>query len=167
MNKYFVSWLVMAFAFCGSLSVGAQTQVQNPFSQYGRLVASEAHVPIHVTPAADSGPTGYTPQQIRRAYGFDRIFNYSQKPYPGMGQSIAIVVAYGSPTVQRDLGIFCRRFGVSANKVYIYYPLGRPKRTDPGWALETSLDVQWAHAIAPGARIHLVVSRSASIGDML
>jgi subtilase family serine protease len=49
----------------------------------------------------------------------------------------------------------------------IYYPKGTHFQNDPGWAGETFLDVEWAHALAPEAQIELIVAKSASIGDLL
>lgn len=122
----------------------------------------DARLNFHVRRAATSTYTaGYTPGQIRRAYGFDQITN------DGTGQMIAIVDAYGSPSIQRDLNTFCAQFGIPSTTVKIYYPSGKPTKTDGGWALETSLDVEWAHAVAPAATIVLVVSKDASLGNLL
>lgn len=121
----------------------------------------DARLNIHVRRAATSGPVGYTPAQVRRAYAFDQIVN------DGAGQKIAIVDAYGSPTIQKDLDAFSAQFGLPKTTVQIYYPNGKPNRTDGGWALETALDVQWAHAIAPAATIILVVSKDASLRNLL
>ena len=101
----------------------------------------------------------YGPRQIRSAYGIPRS-------YTGAGQSIVIVVAYGSPTVGKDLGTFDRAFGLPNPTLKVYYPQGRPSRSDNSWALETSLDVQWAHAIAPRSAIKLVVARNNSFAAM-
>src|SRR5689334_662687 len=121
-----------------------------------------ANPPIHINPSYFSAyPLGYSPAQIRHAYGFD------QSPSTGYGQTIAIVDAYGSPTIQNDLNAFCARFGIRTQYIQIAYPTGRPATVDQGWALETALDVEWAHAIAPGAGILLVVARSNSFADLL
>ncbi|HTQ29593.1 MAG TPA: chitobiase/beta-hexosaminidase C-terminal domain-containing protein, partial [Opitutaceae bacterium] len=125
-------------------------------------VGHTMHPPIHqsVVPFASGlSPTGYTPQQIRHAYGFDQLST------TGAGQTIAIVDAYGSPTIQADLDTFCAQFGIPSTTVAIYYPQGTPG-TNSGWASETSLDVEWAHAIAPDATIALVAAKSASTTDL-
>lgn len=120
-----------------------------------------AHPPIHMRGNATSTyQNGYQPAQIRTAYGLSQI---SQT---GTGEVIAIVDAYGSPTIQSDLNQFDAQFGLSATTVDIRYPSGQPK-SNAGWALETSLDVEWAHALAPGATIMLVVAKSASTADLL
>ena len=124
-------------------------------------ITSEAHPPIHLKPGSTTTtPTGYSPKQIETAYGL------SQSATAGSGQTIAIVDAYGSPTIQNDLTVFSNYFGLPSAKLSIVYPGGKTK-PDSGWALETSLDVEWAHAIAPGANIMLVVAKSAAMSDLL
>lgn len=124
-------------------------------------ITREAHPPIHLKPGSTTTtPTGYGPAQIRTAYGL------SQLSATGVGQTIAIVDAYGSPTIANDLNIFSKQFGLPSANLTIAYPGGKTK-PDSGWALETSLDVEWAHAIAPDAKILLVVAKSASMSDLL
>jgi uncharacterized repeat protein (TIGR03803 family) len=102
---------------------------------------------------------GFTPAQLRHAYGYDQLST------TGSGQTIAIVDAYGSPTIQADLNTFCAAFGIASTTVQVYYPQGTPT-ADSDWATETSLDVEWAHAIAPAAKIALVISKSSSLADL-
>ncbi|WP_395753282.1 choice-of-anchor D domain-containing protein [Prosthecobacter sp.] len=111
-------------------------------------------------PSASSGISGHSPAQLRRAYGFDQITG------DGSGQTIAIVDAYGSPTLQQDVAAFCAAFGLPAANITVAYPQGAPA-ANSGWALETSLDVEWAHAIAPGAKILVVIARTASLSNLL
>jgi hypothetical protein len=96
----------------------------------------------------------YSPSQIRHAYGFDQI------PYDGSGQTIAIVVAYDNPALTYDLSEFDQLFGLADPVLTIAQPQGQPSY-DLGWGLETDLDVEWAHAIAPGANILLVEAKNA------
>src|SRR6266571_5757879 len=98
---------------------------------------------INLTPATS---TYYSPSQIRHAYGFDQL------SATGAGQKIAIVDAYGNANIQNDLDTFCAHFGLSSATVQV---VGNNTGGDPGWAMETALDVEWAHAIAPGATIIL------------
>jgi len=102
----------------------------------------------------------YTPQQVRHAYGFDQV------TATGAGQTIAIVDAYGSQSAQKDLNTFCSYFGIASTTLVIAYPQGKPGN-NTGWAQETSLDVQWAHVIAPNATILLVVAKSSSLNNLL
>jgi len=107
-----------------------------------------ARPPLHIN-LTPSVSTSYTPAQIRHAYGFDQL------AASGANQKIAIVDAYGNAHIQSDLDTFCSQFGLSSTTVQI---LGNNTGSDAGWALETALDVEWAHAIAPGAKIVLVVA---------
>lgn len=111
---------------------------------------------IKVKRSSSSGPVGYTPAQIIKAYGINNVSE------TGAGETIAIVDAYGSPTMQKDLNAFSSKFGIPSANLTIAYPNGKPTKTNGGWALETSMDVEWAHAIAPSAKILLVVAKSPS-----
>jgi subtilase family serine protease len=104
---------------------------------------------------------GYQPFQIKHAYGIDKL------NVTGKGQKIAIIVAYGSPTIEEDLKIFNNQFDLHTSQLQIAYPNGIPTTTDANWAIETSLDVEWAHALAPQASILLVVANSDSTDDLL
>ena len=103
----------------------------------------------------------YSPIQVRHAYGVDQL------GATGSGQKIGIVDAYGDPSIQTDLNNFCSHYRISSTTVQIIYPQGKPRFGNSGWALETALDVEWAHAIAPDATIILSVAKSASLSDLL
>ncbi|MFF4650189.1 S8 family serine peptidase [Streptomyces sp. NPDC001380] len=100
----------------------------------------------------------YSPLQYRKAYHLDPLY---RSGITGRGRTIVIVDSFGSPTVQHDLDVFSRTFGLPSTRVQVV-KWGRVPKFDPknadhvGWAGETNLDVQYAHAIAPGARIVLV-----------
>ena len=103
---------------------------------------------------------GYTPAQIRAAYFVRPLLRAG---ITGKGQSIAIVDSFGSPTIRHDLGVFDRTFHLPAPpKLLIIHPAGPIPKFNPnnanmaGWAAETTLDVEWAHVMAPAARIVLV-----------
>jgi subtilase family serine protease len=109
----------------------------------------------------------HSPQSIRAAYGIPDTVNGEPA---GTGQTIVIVDAFGSPTVRQDLQTFSTTFRLPAATLDVIYPNGKPTwkgtANQVGWAQETSLDVQWAHAVAPGARIALVVAPT-NYGDAL
>ncbi len=119
-------------------------------------------------PNATSAPTGLSPSQIIGAYGF------SSSSTAGAGQTIGIVDAYDDPKAESDLGVFSQTFGLPActtsngcfSKVNQNGGTKYP-RADSGWALEISLDVQWAHAISPGAKILLVEASSNSFTNLM
>ena len=125
---------------------------------------------LTVTPAAVGGTVvGFTPGQIRTAYGFSSIANFGSAPANGAGQTIAIVDAYNNPNAAADLRTFSAQFGLATPQLTIVNQTGGASLpfNDGGWGQEIDLDLQWAHAIAPGAKLLLVETRSASITDLL
>src|SRR5665213_1547900 len=115
---------------------------------------------------------GYTPSEIRQAYGFDSVAfsTGSSTTANGAGQTIAIIDAYNDPNIVSDLGVFDSQFGLGAPpsfKVVNQTGGGTLPATDAGWAGEISLDVEWAHAIATGANILLVEAGSDNTDDLM
>jgi subtilase family serine protease len=110
-------------------------------------------------------PCGYAPQDVYKFYGLNLVYDQG---YTGAGQTIAIVDAYGSPTIQSDFALFNKEYGLtpatSAN-FQVIAPSPVPAGT-VGWAEETTLDVEWAHAIAPDANIKLITAPSNSDSDL-
>ena len=106
--------------------------------------------------------TCYDPYQMRRAYGTDALINQG---YDGTGKTIVIIDAFQSPTLATDLGTFDSFYGLPAANLTTVAPDGLGP-ADPGWAGEITLDVEWAHAIAPGAHIVLDLARSNSDEDL-
>ena len=126
-----------------------------------------ANHPIRVRPNATTAPSGLTPGQIKAAYSWGSIGD-------GSGKTIAIVDAYDDPTAEPDLNKFSSKFGLpactTANGCFKKVDQNgktRYPRADGGWALEISLDIQWAHAIAPGAKILLVEATSNSFTNLM
>ena len=123
----------------------------------------------HVAPKFSSGqsPSGFWPTQIRHAYGFDQL------SLDGTGQTIAIVDAYGDPNLASDLATFDAQFNLPAPPSFTQEnQLGGSATgvaTDPtgGWEVEETLDVEWAHVIAPKANILLVEANSDNLTDLL
>jgi subtilase family serine protease len=117
-----------------------------------------AALPVTSQCIAQVGLACYTPAQIRKAYDIPAGST-------GAGMKIAIIDAYGSPTVRQDLHVFDTTFGLPDPVLNVYCPSGGCPTTVTAhsgqpldWAGETSLDVQWAHAVAPDAEINLVVA---------
>ncbi len=137
-------------------------------AQAGAPLDPYADHPIHVRPDASPSPVGLSPATIKSVYDF------STSPTAGSGQTIAIVDAYDDPNAEADLAVFNGTYGLpectTANGCFTKVDqTGGTKypRTDQGWALEISLDVQWAHAIAPGAKILLVEAKSTKFTDLM
>jgi subtilase family serine protease len=102
----------------------------------------------------------YAPFQLQKAYKLNPLFDQGLN---GKGRTIAIVDSFGSPTIEQDLAQFDTDFGLQAPpSLKVIHPAGAPPPFDPndddmvGWAYETTLDVEWAHALAPKAKILLV-----------
>ena len=74
----------------------------------------------------------------------------------GGGRVIAIVDAYDAPKIKEDLVTFSDRFGLPAPSFDVVYASNHQPANDKGWEIEISLDVEWAHAMAPQAKIILV-----------
>ncbi len=121
----------------------------------------EGHPPIHISRHSSTSPVGLDPATIRS------IYNLSGS---GSG-TIAIVDAYDAPTVASDLNTFSAQFDLPlcnpANPCFEKHMMANRTRSNSGWALEASLDTQWAHAIASNAKILLVEAKSASGTDLL
>ena len=117
-------------------------------------------------PALPIGPC-YGPDQIRAAYGIQPLLDAG---LDGTGRTIAIIDAYGSPTLTSDLTAWETLWGLPHANLTVVAPFGIASTTPgnaAGWAIETSLDVEWAHAVAPGAKILLIVAKSNEDSDIL
>jgi subtilase family serine protease len=102
----------------------------------------------------------YNPAQIQQAYNLPALYS---RGITGQGATIVVIDPYGSPTIGSDLRTFDRAEGVpNPPSLRIIRPAGKVPAFNPnnanmvGWASETTLDVEYAHTIAPGARILLV-----------
>ncbi|OLC93889.1 MAG: hypothetical protein AUI92_01925, partial [Thaumarchaeota archaeon 13_1_40CM_3_38_6] len=126
--------------------------------------------PIKISKSASPSPVGLNPVQIGHAYGFDQISCYGTSSC-GSGQTIAIVDAYDDPNIESDLATFSAQYGLpsctTTNGCFTKAtPQGLPK-ANTNWALEESLDVEWAHAMAPGAKIILVETQDSFLSSLL
>jgi subtilase family serine protease len=164
----------MAAAALGAaaLAVGLTTPAASAVT--ASTITYDVHPIVHQaisTAGATTVGFPYTPSQCVTQFGFDC---YSPQDLRtgydvpaadlGAGQTIVIVDAYGSPTIQSDLATYDAEFGLPAPTFNIYYPGGKPtynpnqNHDETSWAEETSLDVEQAHGLAPDATIDLVVA---------
>jgi hypothetical protein len=101
---------------------------------------------------------GYTPAELASAFGLNAITFTSPSggnvQGNGKGETIALIEEYHDPKLRSDLNTFDRTFHLPAASLTVIDQAG--SQTDNGWALEESMDVEWVHAIAPGARILVV-----------
>lgn len=141
-----------------------------------------ARPPIHLKGPAATTPGGYSPAAIYSLYGFNQITqlnsaglglnNYSgYNGNAGAGVTIGIVDAYDDPNIESDLAMFDTQYSLpactTANGCFTKAFSGGQPNANSGWALEISLDVEWAHAIAPAAKILLVEAPSNSFSNLM
>jgi len=113
-------------------------------------------------PYQSPGPVGYIPSQIQHAYGIDQItFAGGTIKGDGTGETIAIVDAYDDPVALQELQAFDQTFSLPDPPTFQRFDQNGGTNypgTDPtgGWETEEALDIEWSHALAPGANIDLV-----------
>ncbi len=130
------------------------------------------------TAVGSTTPQGYTPAQMRGAYGIDAT-TFGNVIGDGTGQTIAIVDAYDLPNAFTDLQAFDATFGLpdppSFTKLNQFGQANPLPTTDPAgagnpsgtWEVEESLDIQWAHVIAPHASLVLVEANDSFTFNLL
>jgi subtilase family serine protease len=156
-----LGWLVLAATSALAHDDGVS------YIEGARAPKGFARPPFHTKPHASIAATAVlTPALTRHAYGFDTVANQ------GSGMVVAIVDAFDDPNIESDLNAFSQTFALprctSLNGCFSkVYAAGYRPRVDAGWSLEMALDVEWAHAIAPLARIILVEAASNSFGDLM
>ncbi len=163
----------LGLLLCGSCLLYAQSQASNhaavlvPDStiEHAQDVGIRAHTNhlIRINPQfTGTAPAGETPASIRAVYSV---------PSTGGAGTIAIVDAFDYPTAENDLGVFSSQFGLpactSANGCFTKVFAGGSKpRSNCGWGQEAALDIEWAHAMAPSAKIVLVEAASNSFANL-
>jgi subtilase family serine protease len=126
-----------------------------------RLPGQLRHAPLTTDQCEETEAIAcYSPDQIRAAYNLPALY---AQGITGAGETIVIVDSFGSPTIRSDLAVFDEKFDYPAPPEFgIITPVGQIPAFDPNnsnmtsWAGETTLDVEYAHALAPGASILLV-----------
>jgi subtilase family serine protease len=157
----------LSLAAVSALSVSATTAVAAAHQATVKVIpASSGHISAKtaVTPLPTSqcqtvyGINCYSPLQYRTAYNLNSLY---KRGITGKGRTIVIVDSFGSPTIQHDLETFDAQWGLPNTTVQIV-KAGNVPPFDPtnpdhtGWAGETTLDVEYAHSIAPDAHLILV-----------
>ena len=124
------------------------------------------------SPAPNLPSCGYDAAEMQKAYGLNKAY---KNGLDGTGQTIVIVDAFGSNTILDDANLFSQLNGLpqltDANFA-IFTPTGPTTCTatngciSGNWQYETTLDVEWAHAMAPGANIVLVLGADNSFTNL-
>ncbi len=155
----------------------------NPVSMVVDTLSISGNAIADTLGAPPAGTVAYMPNQIRDAYGINAL------SFDGTGQTIAIVDAYDDPDIFQAVDAFDSQFSVTDSGPTLYAQYGPASSfltvlnqygqatslpsTDPNgpgtdnWEVEEALDVEWAHAIAPGAQIILVEADSQSLSDLM
>ena len=109
-----------------------------------------------------------TPAQLTGAYGLDAV-NYQvgsgSVKGDGTGQTIAIIAVNHDANLSTELGIFDAQYGLANPALAVTNLAG--STTSSGWALEEALDVEWAHAAAPGANLVVIEATSTNVADLV
>lgn len=115
----------------------------------------------YATTALPYAPCGYTPSQIRSAYGVPATVD-------GSGQTVVVIDAYASPTIQKDLDAWSAARGIRSTKLTqisapgtYKHPEANGKQDPQGWYGEETLDIEAVHGMAPGATIVFVAAANA------
>jgi subtilase family serine protease len=103
-------------------------------------------------------PQGYSPDEVETAYKLKQLHAAGLN---GTGETIVVVDAYGSATIAQDAAAFTQIYDLSPINLQIVKAPGlvhNPHGPPRNWAIETTLDVEWSHVVAPGAKIALVLA---------
>jgi subtilase family serine protease len=141
-------------------------QFESLESRYALSGMAAVHTDLMFRPFAgsSSSPQGFSPAQVQAAYGFNNV-QFGSVKGDGSNETIAIVDAYNDPNILSDLARFDSQFSLPAPpSIKVVNQNGGTSlpSANRGWATEIALDVEWAHAIAPGANILLVEASSAT-----
>ncbi len=103
-------------------------------------------------------PQGYSPDELQTAYDLKPLYAAG---WDGTGETVVVIDAFGSPTITEDLQVFSEVYGLPPITGDNFQVLRAPGVANnphgAGWDTETTLDVEWVHAMAPGAKIVLVI----------
>jgi subtilase family serine protease len=166
--------IVAAVIGAGALAVGMGVPAASAASTASGTVTYNVSPLMHLAIAANGAtPAGFpfTPSQCVTNFGlacygpqdFRTAYNVPASD-AGAGQTVVIIDAYGSPTIQSDLSTYDQEFGLPPANLNIIYPGGSPtfnplqNHNEMSWANETSLDVEQVHGLAPAATIDLVIA---------
>ena len=175
--------VMLAFGFTKSRPVEAEegrvvvpdSSVEHPgdagFRMHTNLVVYRSDDVTHDT---SPGTNWETPASMGCIYGITSPKGINPCPIAttktnpsGGGGAIAIVDAYDNPDAAADLSAFSSYWGLPAARFTKVYAQGaKPANNAGGWSLEEALDIEWAHAMAPSARIILVEAQQSSNQDL-
>ena len=156
MNSRIVTLCAVMCCTLGTGYVSAKPQIR-----LNGVISKDAAPPTDAYCRANFLAACYSPQEMRTAYGLNGLIDAGMV---GAGQTIVIIDSYGSPTLAADLAAFDAAYGLpDPPSLKVLAPLGTvpfdpTDSVQTGWAFETTLDVEWSHAMAPGASIVVLTS---------
>ncbi|MES2023428.1 MAG: S53 family peptidase [Patescibacteria group bacterium] len=162
----------------GGLAIAQEASARVCAHGENNVFGCEARVIVDAngTPKANTGPVGYGPTQFHTAYNLPNTSSLSIAPI------IAIVDAYDHPNILTDLNTYGQAMGIPSMTACTGTVASATgpcfKKVDQrggtkypavnaNWALETSMDVEVAHAICQNCRILLVEADSSSFANLM
>ncbi|MCI4331026.1 MAG: S53 family peptidase [Thermoplasmata archaeon] len=160
-----VAWVLLVVLIPGPLAVAPGAMAAG---HVVRWVSDAVHPAISMSAVVHPlgevcSSTSLCPATVRTAYNVTPLL--SNASTDGAGQAVVIVDACGDPKMGSDLATFDAVNSLPVANLTVYFPQGTPCK-DAGWSLETSLDVEWAHVMAPSASLHLVVGARPTNADL-
>lgn len=159
MKRFFSGVFIAVIVFSSYGSIYGVTSVEASY-HFANYLGTP---PIHIFRSAQKSPAGVTPLEMQHIYNLPTT--------GGAGATIALIEAYDAPNLEGDLGIFDDTYGIAPctikNKCLEKHLMHKEIKINSGWTLETSLDVEWAHAIAPQAKILVVEAQTGSGANLL
>jgi subtilase family serine protease len=156
MKKILLLTTIVFSVFIFIIFRAGSAQASYHFSNY------KGRPPIHVFGGTTKTPGGLTPAQVKSFYNL---------PVSGGHGTIVIVGAYDDSSIETDLNVFSKQFNLpvctTTNGCFEKHKMATTVKTNSGWAMETTLDVEWSHAIAPQAKILLVEAVTPSGANLL
>ncbi len=122
-----------------------------PLWKYARKISATGGIPSCLT--STTPPLCYSPQQMRTAYNIQPLLNAG---ITGKGRTVVIVDGATSTTLSSDVHLYDQLYGLKDPKINVFSPFGPPS-VNPGIYVETALDVETVHSLAPDATIDLVL----------
>lgn len=140
------------------------TSTSTPYASTPTNSITPTNVSTPTPPSVLADPGTYGPQELRYAYQVDSLL---QQGITGKNQRVVVTVSYGNPHLQDEFNAYTTFYHLPPLTLDIVAPLGPtpPASGDPfdkkehtGWAIETAIDVEMIHAMAPDAQITVLTS---------
>ena len=178
-GRWIISFSILALVLIVALTLSGV--IRQPFihsaNQTANATAPTTRPTVITTPFVPngSGPSNaqcvkdyrqscYGPEDIQKAFSLAPLY---QQGYDGSGQTIVLIGAGNTDQVKSDLAQFDQAWGLPDPNLTILQPFGPPTpytcpSGEDDLQGETILDVEWSHAVAPGAKIVLLISSNNS-----